>query len=91
MSASILPAMLEIPSILKPKLLLLGVNATLKRVAEKLELAMQGLSDLDSMMRSAETRGSAVAASHSSDLESEGSMLGGSGVVVRYVFDGEAS
>jgi hypothetical protein len=82
MSASILPAMLEIPSILKPRLRLLGVNATLKRVAEKLELDMHGLSDLDSMMRSAETTGAAMAASHNSDLDSENFMAGG--VVVVY-------
>lgn len=86
MSASILPAMLEIPSILKPKLRLPGVKATLKRVAEKDEFAMQGLSDLDSMRRSAETRGAATAASHSSDWEREKRMAGDGVVgVVRVV------
>lgn len=77
MSASILPAMFEIPSMLKPRLRLLGVNATLKRVAEKLELDMHGLSDLDSMTRSAETSGAATAASHNSDLDRENFMVGG--------------
>ena len=49
----------------------------MKRVAEKLELLMHGLSDLDSMRRSsAATKGSAVAASASSDLESERRMMG---------------
>ena len=72
--------MFEIPSILKPRLRLPGVNATLKRVAEKDELAMHGLSDLDSMMRSPETSGVARAPSHSSDLAREKCILGcGSG------------
>ena len=53
------------------------MKATLKRVAEKAESTMHGLSDLDSMRRSAEASGRAVAASQSSDLESEGSMVGG--------------
>jgi hypothetical protein len=54
--------MLEIPSIRKPRLRLLGVRATLKRVAEKPELTMHGLRERDSMRRSAETRGAAAAA-----------------------------
>jgi hypothetical protein len=69
--------MLEIPSIRKPRLRLLGVRATLKRVAEKPELTMHGLRERDSMRRSAETRGAAAAESHSSDVESEKRMVGG--------------
>lgn len=38
---------------------------------------MQGLSDFDSMRRSAETKGAATAASHSSDWEKEKRMAGG--------------
>jgi hypothetical protein len=81
MSASILPAMLEMPSILKPRLRLPGVNATLKRVAEKDELAMHGLSDFDSIRRSAETSGAARAASPSSVWDSENFILSGCGAV----------
>lgn len=42
---------------LKVRVLLFGVKTTLKRVAEKLELAMHGLSELDSIMRSAAAKG----------------------------------
>jgi hypothetical protein len=40
-------------------------------------LDMHGLSDLDSMMRSAETRGAVTAASHNSDWDRENFMAGG--------------
>lgn len=65
---------------LKPKLRLSGVKATLNRVAEKAELAMHGLSDLDSSTRSAEASGKAAAASHSSVFDSERRMMGDRGV-----------
>jgi hypothetical protein len=76
---------LEIPPILKAKLRLFGVKTTLKSVAEKLELDMHGFSDLDSMRRSslAATKGRAVAASASSDFESDRRMVGGVSVCIR--------
>jgi len=64
---------------LKVRLRLSGVNVTWKRVAAKLELARHGLSDLDSMMRSAEASGRADAASSNSDFDNDGNMV----VVVR--------
>ena len=62
----------------KPKLRLLGVKATLKSVAEMLELAWHGFRDLDSIMRSlaAEASGRALAARSSRALENEGNMAG---------------
>jgi hypothetical protein len=71
-----LPEMDDTPWMLKPRLRLLGVKATLKSVAEKLELLWHGLSDLDSMMRSAEARGRAAAAARARHFDSDGSMVG---------------
>lgn len=56
----------------KPRLRLLGVKVTWKRVADKDELAMHGLRERDSIIRSAlETAGSAAAAKRRADLASE--------------------
>jgi hypothetical protein len=44
-----------------------GVKTTRKRVAEKLELVMQVLSELDSNMRMADARGSTASTARSSD------------------------
>ena len=62
----------------KSRLRLLGVKATLKRVAEMLVLAWQGFSERDSILRlsTACAKGSA-AASSSSALEGDGNMVVG--------------
>lgn len=57
MSAVTFPVMVETPLISKVRVLLSGVRAKRKSVAEKLEFSMQLESDLDSMTRSADVKG----------------------------------
>ena len=56
-SAVTFPEISDTPTMLKVKVLLSGVKTTLKRVAEKDELAWHGLSELDSIMRSPDANG----------------------------------
>lgn len=55
-SAVTFPEMAETPTMLKERVLLSGVNTTSNRVAEKLELDWQGLSDFDSMSLMADVK-----------------------------------
>jgi hypothetical protein len=70
--------MFEIPLMSKSILRLWAENLTLKSVAEKLELGMQGLRERDSILRlSAAAKGRAAAASQSRAFEGEKTMVGG--------------
>ena len=74
-----MPAMFEIPLMSKSMLRLWAEKATLKSVAEKLEFAMHGLRERDSILRvsAAAAKGTAAAASHSRAFAGEKTMVDG--------------
>lgn len=80
------PEISETPTMLKDRVLLSGVKTTLKRVAEKLEFDMHGLSDLDSIMRSAAAVGSSADSADSAPAKNEGRILRRSSCGIERVF-----
>ena len=57
-----LPEMAETPLMVNESVWLLGVNKTLKRVAENLELSMHGFNELDSSSLMADATGARASA-----------------------------